>query len=69
MKAHEMTNLYVGYNEEEDFRILICALDSTEAHELARQYGFDSKLKGNWNIQDFDADTSNTRFDCDYVIA
>ena len=65
MKAHEMTNLYVGYNEEEDFRILICALDANEAHELARQYGLDSKLKGTWVIQDLDA---NTQFDCDYVI-
>ena len=66
MKVHEMTNLFVGYNEEEDFRILICAFDSTEAHELAREYGFDSKLKGNWDIQDLDKDT---QFDCDYVIA
>lgn len=66
MKMHEMTNLFVGYNEEEDFTILICAFDSTEARELARQYGVDSKLKGNWEIQDLDVDT---HFDCDYVIA
>ena len=66
MKIYEMTNLFVGYNEEEDFRILICAMDSTEAHELARQYGFDSNLKGNWDIQDIDG---NENFDCDYVIA
>ena len=66
MKVHEMTNLFVGYNEEENFRIIICASDSTEAHELARQYGFDSKLKGSWEIQGLDIDT---HFDCDYVIA
>ena len=66
MKIYEMTNLFVGYNEEEDFRILICAMDSVEAHELARRYGFDSNLKGNWDIQDLD---ENIHFDCDYVIA
>ena len=66
MKIHEMTNLYAGYNEEEDFRILICALDEHEAHQLAREYGFESNLKGSWDIQDLDTDT---HFDCDYVIA
>ena len=66
MKICEMTNLFVGYNEEEDFKILICAMDSTEAHELARQYGFDSNLKGSWKILDLDV---GDRFDCDYVIA
>ena len=66
MKIYEMTNLFVGYNEEEDFKILICAFDSVEAHELARQYGFDSNLKGSWKILDLDV---GDRFDCDYVIA
>ena len=66
MKIHEMTNLFVAHNEEEDFTILVCAFDSTEAHELAREYGFDSNLKGGWDIQDVDG---NENFDCDYVIA
>lgn len=66
MKTHEMTNLYACYNEEEDFRILVCALDELEANQLAREYGFDSNLKGSWDIEDFDKDT---HFDCDYVIS
>lgn len=32
------TNLFIGYNEEEDFRVLICALDIEEANEIARQF-------------------------------
>lgn len=67
MQVHEMTNLYAGYNHEEDFRILICAFDKVEAQELARQYGFDSNLKGNWDISEYF--NHNTHFDCDYVIA
>ena len=66
MKAHEMTNLYAGYNEQEDFRILICALDVHEAYELAREYGLDSHIEGDWDIEDFD---QNTHFDCDYIIS
>lgn len=67
MKVHEMTNLYVGYNAFEDFRILICALDKEEAQELARDYGFDANIGGAWRItEDFD---ENTHFDCDYVIS
>ena len=30
MKVTDMTNLWVGYNEEEDFRVLICAQDEQE---------------------------------------
>ena len=69
MKVYEMTNLFIGYNEEEDFKILICALDSLEAYELAREYGCDAHLDGEWDISEFDEDSKNTRFDCDYVIA
>lgn len=69
MKWYEMQNLFIGYNEEEDFRILICAFDEIEAQELARVYGFDSKLKGNWYISELDEDDNDLHFDCDYVIA
>lgn len=66
MKIHEMTNLFVGYNETENFKILICAFDVIEAQELAREYGHDANLQGNWKILDLDV---GDRFDCDYVIA
>ena len=44
MKLSEMTNLFVGYNESEDFRILICAFCAEEAADIAEQYRVDSKL-------------------------
>ena len=66
MKIHEMTNLFVGYNETEDFKILICAFDVIEAQELAREYGHEANLKGSWKILEPDV---GDRFDCDYVIA
>lgn len=61
------TNLYIGYNKEEDFRILICAFDETEAHQLAEEYRKDSKFKGTFEITEAE-DFSNVHFDCDYVI-
>ena len=66
MKACDMTNLFVGYNKTEDFRILICALDKEEAAELARCYGFDASLEGSWEISEFS--DMDTKFDADYVI-
>ena len=69
MKWNEMQNLFIGYNENEDFRILICALDEIEAIELAREYGLEAHLKGEWKITETDPNIDNTHFDCDYVIA
>lgn len=62
------TNLFVGYNKEEDFRILICAFDETEANELANEYRFDSKMRGEFVITEAE-EIDNVHFDCDYVIA
>lgn len=61
------TNLFEGYNEIEDFRILICALDRKEAQELANEYCLDSHLDGEFEINDVDS-IDNTHYDCDYVI-
>ena len=69
MKWNEMQNLFIGYNEEEDFRILICAFDGIEAAELAREYGFEAHIEGKWKITETDPNIDNTHFDCDYVIA
>lgn len=60
-------NLFEGYNEEEDFRILICAFDRKEAQELANEYCLDSHLEGRFEIIDVDS-VDNTHYDCDYVI-
>ena len=37
MKVTDMTNLYVGHNEEEDFKILICSCEGIYGAE--RQIG------------------------------
>ncbi len=63
------TNLFVGYNQTEDFRILICAFDEEEAADLAREYCSDSKLRGIFEIQKLDKKIDDIHFDCDYVIA
>ncbi len=69
MKITELTNLFVGYNESEDFRVLICALDEQEAMNIVRSYATDAHLSSDpsdWDISEFkDVDT---HFDCDYVI-
>ena len=66
MKVNELTNLWVGYNATEDFRILICALDTEEAQEIANEYRFDTNMEGTFEITEFD--NTETHFDCDYVL-
>ena len=63
------TNLYVGYNETENFTILICAFDEEEAADLAREYCSDSKFRGSFEIKKADGKIDDIHFDCDYVIA
>lgn len=67
MKVTEMTNLYVAHNDVEDFTILICATDETDAKDKAIEYACDTGMApyGIWTISDL-ADDSN--FNCDYVI-
>ena len=66
MKVNELTNLWVGYNEKENFKVLICALDKTEAHEIADTYRFDMDMEGKFEVSEFT--DMNTSFDCDYVL-
>lgn len=61
-------NLYTGYNKAENFRILICAFDKTEAKKLADEYRCDSNMKGEFEITKSDS-IDDVHFDCDYVIA
>lgn len=63
------TNLFVGYNAKEDFRILICAFDKLEAAELADEYRCDAGLEGNFEIFEPEKGINDIHFDCDYVIA
>ena len=62
-------NLFVGYNKEEDFRILICAFCKEEAADIAHDYAVDSKLSGEFEISAFEEDITDTYFDCDYIVA
>ena len=69
MKITELTNLFVGYNKSEDFRVLICALDSEEAMNIVRGYAACAHLSSDpsdWSISELK--DVNTHFDCDYVI-
>ena len=69
MTIDEMTNLFVGYNEYEDMRILICAFDEGEAMEVARDYAMDTGLSSDpsdWTITEYEDVTMD--FNCDYVI-
>lgn len=66
MKVNEMTNLFVGYNETEDFKILICASDEIEAQEIADSYKDDTNMEGKFEIKEFL--NTEEKFDCDYVV-
>ena len=68
MKWHEMQNLFIGYNEDKNFRVLICAFDIHEADEVLRGYALDAGLEGDWEITETGPNTSKLHFDCDYVI-
>lgn len=63
------TNLFIGYNEEENFRILICAFDTQEAAELADEYCLDAGFSGNFNIEKAEKKIDDIHFDCDYIIS
>lgn len=66
MKVNEITNLWVGYNKTENFKVLIVALDEAEAKEITEGYRLDAHLEGKFEIYKF-ADV-NENFDCDYVL-
>lgn len=66
MRINEMRNLWVAYNRTEDFRVLVCAEDETEAQAIANEYGVDAKLEGEFCIEAYNS--TDFRFDCDYVL-
>lgn len=66
MKINDMTNLFVGHNDKEDFTVLICALDTIEAKEIANTYAFDTNLKGEFVVSEY---KGNEEFDCDYILS
>ena len=66
MTIVNMQNLFIGHNNTEHFKILICASDQKEANEIAETYKIDSNMNGNFKISKFN--NANTKFDCDYVL-
>ena len=66
MKINELTNLWVGTNETEDFKVLIVALDKEEAQEIANSYCLDSHMEGSFTIKEILDE--HEKFDCDYVL-
>lgn len=72
MKFNELTGLFIGYNEEEDFTILIAAFDMEEAVEVATSYRDDANFKGKFEIKELPEtmeELMKIKFDCDYVVA
>lgn len=49
-----MNNLFVGYNNTERFRILICADDMNDASRIADEYALDSGFDGEFVISLFE---------------
>ena len=66
MKVTDINGLFIGYNKEENFRILIAAEDKDEAVKVAKSYNDDSNLQGEFEVNEFE--DVNTKFDCDYII-
>lgn len=67
MKINELSGLYVVKNENENFTILVAALDYQEAIEIAKEYFIDSDM----NYEELSVcnfSNINTQFDCDYII-
>lgn len=71
MKITELNNLWVAFNKDEDFRVLVVASDLEEACDLIREYANDSHLEGIWDVKELSEvkdELNDLRFDCDYVI-
>ena len=69
MKVNEMTNLWCVENTEEDFKILVVALDAEEAMEISREYFCDSSMEDDPDVIEITPfNDIKTKFDCDYVI-
>ena len=66
MKVNELTNLWVGHNKVENFKVLICALDKEEAQKIADDYCIDSHMESKFEITEFN--NLEIQFDCDYVL-
>ena len=66
MKITEFNGFWVGYNEVEDFRILISAFTKDDAFEIGEEYRVDSKMQGKFEISEFT--DVNMDFDCDYIV-
>ena len=67
MTIKDMTNLYVAYNETEDFTIFVIACDQREAEAKANDYGNDAGLDGEFEVLDANIEP-DMKVDADYII-
>lgn len=64
----KFTNVFLGYNKKEDFRILISAWSKAEAETFAEEYQKDAGLQGHFDISEVPERIDDIHFDCDYII-
>jgi hypothetical protein len=73
MQIFDLINLYVGYNELEDFTVLIKAEDAQEAQRCIVNYALDSGFDFDnilyWHVRPVTAKDVDTQFDCDRIIS
>lgn len=62
----DMTNLWVGSYDDDNFKVLICAPNEQEAKRAAMQFGKKSGMEDTPQITQFD--NIGTPFNCDYVV-
>lgn len=68
MRIQDIDGLYVGYNETEDFRVLIYADSLFFAERIADKYRIDSGLEGSFKVSELDDKGINDCFDCDHIL-
>lgn len=66
MKICDMENLFVGCNNEEHFKVLICAPDAITAEKIVEEYRVDMNLAGKFCIAEFD--NTEINIDCSYIL-
>ena len=66
MNINDIGHLYVGFNVDEDFRVLIRASDINTAYNIAEEYRIDSNMQGFFQLKSYQ--NEKIRFDCDYIL-
>jgi predicted nucleic acid-binding Zn ribbon protein len=65
MLIKDINNIWSAYNKDQNFRMLVVAEDENEAYEIAKEYGKDAGIDGEFEITTADI---NAHYDCDYIL-